>query len=98
MKPPIHNSVETEWFDEAPSEPGFYWLLGDPYMGSMGGHDAGTIEPENRLLLVEVCTVSNGLMAVANGNFMQLEKWYKGKRGEGWVGKWARAILPKVEQ
>ena len=95
VSPPTHLLVQSEWFDDAPTQPGYYWLLGDPYMGEMGGHFTGVTKPEIRLQLVEVSRISNGLLAVCGGHFITLNKW-DGKQ-KGFHGKWAQAVVPDVE-
>lgn len=96
MVPPVHDVVDVVWFDEAPVEVGFYWFLGECSMGSMGGHYNGSVEPLVKLYLVEVKRLVNGLIAVTNGHFMSLREWDIEGRGEGWLGRWAQAVVPKV--
>lgn len=95
--PPPHALEDVTWYREAPTEPGFYWLLGDPRMGSMGGHYAGTIKPDIELHFVEVLRIGDGtLSAMSGGTFVYLDRWTPESRGEGWVGKWARVTMPKI--
>lgn len=86
--------MKLDWFDDPPKEPGDYWFYGEPYMGEMGGHYTGTVKPCNKLILVEVHRIINGLAAVGNGNFVPLRKW-DGKN-RGYLGKWANATLPEI--
>jgi hypothetical protein len=76
--PPTHLLVKPEWFDDAPTEPGYYWLVGDPYMGEMGGHFSGVTRPEIRLQFVEISRISNGLLAICGSSMIPLEKWVDG--------------------
>ena len=87
-----------EWTEEAPTEPGMYWFYGDYCVGSMGQDYFDDFEPDNRMELVEVFEISNGMMADTRGKFMSLKKFDKNKRKEGHVGKWMPAILPNPPQ
>lgn len=93
-RPPVHAVVIQRWHDDPPTEPGYYWFYGDPWMGQMGGHYAGTVGPENRLMLVEVQRVANGVVGVASGHFISLRKW--DGRQAGCEGRWTAAIIPNV--
>lgn len=94
--PPPHFSVKQPWFDDSPSEPGYYWFYGEPLMGEMGGHYNGTVEPEHKLYLVEVVAVRNGVLAVTRGHFMPLRKWDGVRRG--FLGKWSHAVVPDAPE
>lgn len=73
---------------------GDYWLYGDFCYGSMGGHYTGSIPPDKELHFVRVVKISNGHIAVCNGQFMSLQPFDKEKRREGWVGVWQPVVLP----
>lgn len=92
MQPPIHKSEPLEWFDDVPKEPGYYWFYGEPQWGSMGGHYTGAFQPKNRLMLVEVKKISNGVIAVGDGRFLRLHKW--DEKSEGFLGRWAQVTIP----
>tara|TARA_R110000868_G_scaffold14070_3_gene65605 strand:- start:1320 stop:1685 length:366 start_codon:yes stop_codon:yes gene_type:complete len=94
MNIPINTVVAQKWFDDAPTEPGYYWFYGEPWMGEMGGHYTGKVPPENRLMLVEIKQVTNGIVGISSGQFMNLRKW-DGKQ-RGFFGKWTNAIVPDV--
>jgi len=95
---PVQLAVESEWFSKAPTKPGLYWFHGEPSMGSMGGHYNGTVKPEKQLHLVSVRKISNGMMFVANGQFMPSLEWDGGEsKKEGWLGRWAQCIVPDVD-
>ncbi len=96
MQPPLHKITDAEWFDDPPQEPGYYWFYGDPYMGEMGGHYNGTVDPEYGLQLVEIHEIANGVMGVSNGQFIPLEKWNPESRHKGVLGKWAQVIIPNI--
>jgi hypothetical protein len=91
VPPPI--TVEQEWYETGPVEPGLYWFFGEPFMGDMGGHYSGTVKPEYRLYLVQVFQASNSLMATTVGTFVPLTKW-DGKN-KGYLGKWAQCHAPQ---
>lgn len=93
-RPPVHTVVEQQGYDDPPDQPGYYWFYGDPWMGQMGGHYAGTIDPDKRLMLVEVERIANGLLAISKGQFIPLTKW-DGKQ-KGYEGKWMSAIIPDI--
>lgn len=91
---PVHELVSAEWFDAPPKKPGWYWFFGDPYMGSMGGHYTGTVPPDNRLSLVRVDQIANGVLAVADGHAIPLRVWRPDKQIDGVLGKWCQAMVP----
>lgn len=80
------------WYADAPSQPGYYWFYGEPFMGQMGGHYTGSVQPVICLHSVKLQLVGGKLMAVVDGQFMPLNKW-DGSR-VGYYGKWAVASLP----
>lgn len=83
------------WTSECPREAGHYWFYGDPYKGQMGidyRDDCPPIEP--KMYLVEVIAISNGIMAVSEGNMIPLRKFNKENRGDGVIGYWKPAELP----
>lgn len=96
VRPPVHLVREVDWFWHAPVEPGYYWFFGDQHMGECGGHFTGVVQPENRLCLVEVFKISNGIMAQSGGQFFNLHKW-DGKVA-GHLGRWAQATIPDVAE
>jgi len=92
-KIPSHKTEKLEWFDEAPTEIGLYWFYGAE-MGGMGGHYDGTVKPEAKLKLISIRKISNGILAVTDGHFFELNKW-DGKKA-GWLGRWAQCTVPDV--
>lgn len=84
------------WTSLGPTMEGFYWFYGDPYKGGMGidyRDDCPPIEPQ--MYLVEVATISNGLMAMTNGTIISLQRFDKARGIEGYVGYWKHANLPE---
>lgn len=94
--PPVPVVVAQQWFDDPPKEPGYYWFYGDPRMGQMGGHYDGTIKPKKHLVLVEIKRISNGVVGIADGNFITLRKW-NGKQ-QGCCGQWTFAVVPDIRE
>ncbi len=95
MKPPLpHLESSLVQYDEAPDQPGLYWLYGDPHMGEMGGHYTGSVKPEYGLHLVRVVKVSNGVIGYTGTTIVSLTKW-NGKN-RGWVGVWYQVIIPDL--
>lgn len=72
----------TEWTDEWPIEPGWYWFWGQPHYGLRN--------LDSELYSVRVYETSTDLAFVAGGDFM-----YRG--GGGW-GLWCPAILPDLPE
>ena len=84
-----------DWTSEIPDEVGHYWFYGNPYMGGMGIDFREDSPPvEAKMHLVEVYAISNGLMAVTEGQVIPLRKFVKTNMREGVVGYWKRARLP----
>lgn len=84
------------WTTQPPTEPGTYWLYGDAFLGLMNGDFREDAVVKVELYLVEVHQVSNGLIAVTNGNFMSLRTFDKGIDAQGHVGYWQKTILPDL--
>ncbi len=84
------------WSTTAPTEPGNYWLYGDPTFGSMGVHYTDRGVPEKRLHYVTVIQISNGLLAATNGHYMSLTPFRRERNREGWVGVWQKVVLPEL--
>jgi len=84
------------WSTTPPTEPGRYWFYGDPWLGDMGSDFRddyhGPDESHRKMHAVEVVEISNGILAVANGNFMSLDTF--NKKHNGHLGYWQRAIVP----
>ncbi len=84
------------WSTEPPTEPGRYWFYGDPWLGDMGSDFrddyAGPDEKHRKLHSVEICAISNGVIAVCDGNFMSLTTFAKKRNGH--LGYWQRAATP----
>ncbi len=83
-----------EWFDHFPTEPGTYWLYGDPEFGSMGGHYTGTIPFEPAMYFVEIFEIANGMLAKTEGRMVFDRPFDAEKRQAGFIGKWRKATLP----
>jgi hypothetical protein len=81
------------WSTTPPSEPGRYWFYGDPWLGDMGSDFRddyhGPDENHRKLHSVEIVAISNGVLAVADGNFMSLRTF--DKKGKGHLGYWQKA-------
>ena len=78
-----------EWSNEFPSEEGVYWFYGDPFHGQLScDFENSSIEPN--LYYVQVKQISNGLIAVASGQFMSSHKFNKEQRRSGYVGYWKK--------
>jgi len=87
---------DENWKSEFPTEAGFYWFCGDPYVGQSGGD----YTPEGKALQIEMHIVhvwknQNGVTGVINGGFIYRQPFDKAKHREGWVGKFAPADLPE---
>lgn len=67
-----------EWSSEWPKEPGYYWLAGYVWR-----------DAEVKVYLVKVSKITNGLMHIANGNFL-----FESDVKDG--AKWAKAVLPEL--
>lgn len=72
----------TDWTDEWPSEPGWYWFWGQPHYGLRS--------LDSELYSVRVYETSTGLAFVAEGDFMY--------RGGGGRGLWCPAVLPDLPE
>jgi len=83
-----------KWSNKAPTKPGSYWFFGEAFMGSMGGHYRGTVEPFLKMILINVFEISNGMMAQGDGQYISLKPFDKEKRKEGYLGYWAEANIP----
>ena len=88
--------MKTQWQDTPPDSEGLWWLYGDPQFGSMGGHYTGSILFEPELHVITVQKISNGLMAHARGQFINLRPFDKRRQLEGYIGKWARVNMPEL--
>lgn len=84
------------WTTNPPTEPGSYWFYGDAVAGQMGVDFTDQYQCKPRLHFVRINRVSNGLIAVADGHFMQLRKFDPKQRHEGHIGYWLRADLPTL--
>jgi hypothetical protein len=82
------------WTEDIPTEPGFYWFYGEPFMGEMGGHYDGTILPNNKLFIIKIHKNPSGLIAWTDGAFISLRKWDGKKRGV--LGKWMPLPTPQL--
>jgi hypothetical protein len=84
------------WSSSPPEEPGEYWFYGDPYKGQMGidyQDNAPIVKP--KMYLVQIRKISNGMMAVTEGQIIPLRKFNKAKvHGNGYVGYWRKAKFP----
>lgn len=77
-----------EWFEEYPTESGMYWFYGDPWWGTMGCHYYEGATPDKKMYLVSI----RGTFGSCDGQIFYNRK-FDGKRA-GYVGKFAKAILP----
>lgn len=80
-----------DWSPEFPTEEGFYWFYGNLWLGQMGMDYYEDNVPEPEMVLVAV--YKN--VAVANGQFVSRTKFDKANRKAGWLGYWAKAVLPE---
>lgn len=89
-----------KWTTDAPTNEGFYWFYGDASMGSMGCHysDINPEPPTLKLHLVEIQKISNGVYGIIGGRFMNLRKFDRSIRMEGYLGYWTPAILPEIPE
>lgn len=69
----------TKWIKEIPQEPGIYWFYGDPFTLNKKQTDYAELH------LVQVNQISNGLIFIATGHYMENKS--------GW---WQIAQLPKL--
>lgn len=84
----------TRWTTEIPTEEGRYWFWGEPHMGQMGSDYTDQREDEPRLLMVEICKMSNGLVGVSGSSFIYLHKFDPKNRAPGVAGYWTPAWVP----
>lgn len=84
----------SQWTADIPNDPGFYWFWGDLIRGGMGQdyNNPDPVKPE--INLVDVRRISNGLMGVSRGHFVNLQKFCRSGRCEGVCGYWLKAELP----
>ena len=89
--------MSKEWINEAPVEPGTYWMYGDLYFGFIGADYLEGAKPNYGLHLVTVYkTAGKSLTAVAEGQVVSLVKADLSKHAPGWTGLWQEAELPEL--
>jgi hypothetical protein len=75
---------KTEWTEEWPTEPGYYWFYGWCWRSEIRDGKAP------RFFYVRVRPCSNSMMYVTDGHFMYEE--------EGGYGLWSKAQLPELPE
>lgn len=86
--------MKVEWSEKAPTEPGKYWFWGVPEYGTMGQHYYDDYVPKMEMHLMDVHKISNGLLGSCEGQIVSLQRFNKEKKCAGYLGKFAKAILP----
>lgn len=85
------------WTTDIPTEPGTYWFYGDEHAGQCGGDFQPGHKFDQRLSLVYVNKISNGLMAHSSGAFITLSKFNPSNmRSVGVVGYWKKCPMPEA--
>src|SRR3989304_8275830 len=84
----------SNWTSTPPSEPGSYWLWGGDIVGACGAGYTDARKDKPKLHYVTIRKISNGLMAVADGHFIGLNRFNPSKHYEGHVGYWKPVELP----
>ena len=84
-----------EWENTAPDTEGFYWLYGDPDFGTMGGNYTGVYPLEEKLHIVQINTIGDGLVGVCGGQIIFLQPFNEADRIPGWVGQWMKIEVPR---
>ena len=88
------NKGDEIWSNQFPTEAGWYWFLGQPWMGSMGEQYREDYVPKIELFPVKIQKVSNGVIGVCCGQFMYKEPFNREHKIPGYLGKFTPATLP----
>lgn len=93
-----HQEFNSTWSSEPPTTPGYYWLYGEPFAGTMCEHYKPDYKFKPHLTMVIVKKASNALVGVADGTFMLLKKFDKTlTHCYGYVGFWLPLQLPNTD-